>query len=174
MRSEFQIEIHRSNHEAQAHDRLIATRDRPFFKTRDADACDLFVCTSRISDAARFEYAIASAAKRLRSNGLRGSWSDRHRQFGLSKALPATAPGSLVKRKQFLSSRLRGNARGHFPECGFHISYASRLQIYKFCRALPGSVGYNWGCLNVVLAAILIKVTESKAAFISSNERSPT
>ena len=73
MRSEFQIEIHRSNHEAQAHDRLIATRDRPFFKTRDADACDLFVCTSRISDAARFEYAIASAAKRLRSNGLRGS-----------------------------------------------------------------------------------------------------
>ena len=52
------------------HDRLIVTRDRPFCKTRDADACDLFVCTSRISDAACFEHAKASAAKRLRSNGL--------------------------------------------------------------------------------------------------------
>src|SRR5271157_1893838 len=56
------------NMESQAHDRLIVTRDRPFCNTRDADARDLFVCTSRISDAACFEHAIASAAKRLRSN----------------------------------------------------------------------------------------------------------
>ena len=47
-------------------DRVMVTRDRPFCKTRDAGV--LVVCTSRISDAACFEHAIASAAKRLRSN----------------------------------------------------------------------------------------------------------
>jgi hypothetical protein len=44
-------------------DRVMVTRDRPFCKTRDADAGVLFVCTSRISDAACFEHAIASAAE---------------------------------------------------------------------------------------------------------------
>jgi hypothetical protein len=42
-------------------DRVMVTRDRPFCKTRDAGV--LFVCTSRISDAACFEHAIASAAE---------------------------------------------------------------------------------------------------------------
>src|SRR5438445_110514 len=48
-----------SNHEGKAHDRLIVTRDRPFFKTPNLG----------ISDVACFGHAIASAAKRLRSNG---------------------------------------------------------------------------------------------------------
>jgi hypothetical protein len=42
-------------------DRVMVTRDRPFCKTRDAGV--LFVCTSRMSDAACFEHAIASAAE---------------------------------------------------------------------------------------------------------------
>src|SRR5438132_1103786 len=47
-----------SNHEGKAHDRLIVTRDRPFFKTPNLG----------ISDVACFGHAIASAAKRLRSH----------------------------------------------------------------------------------------------------------
>src|SRR5205807_8847031 len=49
-----------SNHEGKAHDRLIVTRDRPFFKTPNLG----------ISDVACFGHAIASAAKRLRSDAL--------------------------------------------------------------------------------------------------------
>jgi len=33
LRGDLQIEIHRSNHQAQAQGRLIGTRDRPFCKT---------------------------------------------------------------------------------------------------------------------------------------------
>jgi len=48
--------------------RLIVTRDRLGTLTDwGRCACDLFVCTSRISGAACFEHAIAFAAKRVRS-----------------------------------------------------------------------------------------------------------
>ena len=64
MRCDLQIEVYRSNHEVQAHDRLIVTRDGPFCKTDSQ---------SRISDVASFGHATASPAKRLRSNALVGS-----------------------------------------------------------------------------------------------------
>ena len=58
-----------SNHEGKAHDRLIVTRDRPFFKTPNLG----------ISDVACFGHAIASAAKRLRSHGQTGSNPNKKR-----------------------------------------------------------------------------------------------
>src|SRR5438094_2239530 len=57
-----------SNHEGKAHDRLIVPRDRQFFKTPNLG----------ISDVACFGHAIASAAKRLPSNGRLGN-SPHHR-----------------------------------------------------------------------------------------------
>lgn len=50
--ADLRIELHRSNHGAQAHDRLIVTGDGPFCKTD---------CHFRISDVDCSEHAIASA-----------------------------------------------------------------------------------------------------------------
>ena len=54
------------NHQALAHDRLVVTRDRLFLQDP----------STRISDVACSRHALASATKRLRSNGLSGSYAE--------------------------------------------------------------------------------------------------
>jgi len=60
LRGHLQVEIHRSSHQAEAHDHLIVTLVRSVLQGSQSQICDV-ACSWP---------AIASAAKRLRSNAL--------------------------------------------------------------------------------------------------------